>query len=581
MTTGRRLIGYMSRQKGKILLGVLFTLVMALGEVATGVVFKGLLDTIPRVKGDAVVKVVFEMPTKKLFPKPGKTNGGGTGGGGRRRRSDPSSSDKSAFSLELTNRDSVFRGMTVICGVFLALFLLQWVGRYLRDVSFDCAIQRVLQRFKSDVCTKLFNLPPPFHDANHSGDLISRITYDVTMLNQVIDLLVEISRAAIYLLIFVPIMAMISWQCTTMAIVLCPVCYVLIRWASRHINRISKQTTDNVGDYTAFLDSRLNGIRTIQAFGTSEEEAGVFDQKVETNYQLNRKLILWTRMLKPASETIGYLGIAAIAVYLIHRLVYTDAASLGNVGLFLYVTRSAWKPVKKVADSIGRLQIALVSTKKIFRLMDVPISTHAHGATLDEPMTKLAAESLTFGYHKGEPILTDLSFQLNTGETLAITGPVGCGKSTLVSLLLGFHRPWSGRIVSNDDGAAMGRIAVSGAAFPLLGDSVADALSIATKGDPISADILKMLGRARISKTAPISSLSAGQTDFVRLLRARAAKPELIVLDEALNTMDASMRELAFDVINSVPMRMIVTREESVIASADCVLNLGSAISSR
>ena len=565
MSTTRRLLAYLLNQKGKIALGVIFTLIMALAEVSTGVVFKGLLDSIPTYKKGSTVQISLDSPLKRIIPK--------------RHRESPrprikqrqQKNDKYSLSWSLDNKDEYFRGMSIVCSIFFLLILIQSTSRYLRDTVFDCAIQRVLQKFKSEICTKLLQLPQEFHDKYNTGDLISRITYDVTMLNQVIDLFVELSRALIFLLIFLPILISINWIAASFAIAMCPACYFLIRWASRHIRNASRETTDNVGDYTAFLDSRLNGIKTIQAFNTSNSEVNSFDESVKTNYLLNRRIILWTRMLKPSSESIGLLGIVLISIYLIHRLAYTDGTSIGDIGLFLYISRAAWKPIKKVADSIGRLQIAIVSTKKIFRLLDSDL-TETINKHIDEPVRSISVDSLNFSYSTANTIIKDLSFDINTGETLVITGPVGCGKSTLVYLLLGLYNPQNGEIkFNNQEGRA--KMAAAGPAFPLLAETVIDNISYAST-TPIPDKLTRALETIEVTADARVESLSAGQQDFVRLSRALATEPEVIILDEALNSMDQKVQKQALELIQDVPICIIVSRDINILPIADRVVEL-------
>jgi len=195
-STSKRLYKYIVKQKKKILLGVLATLLMSLVELFTGSMLKFLTNLIDKFTGS------FAEGIDKAAKLPVKYN-----------IKMPLTGEKvNIVNNTLKGSDEIFQGMLMLCLVFIALYFFLALFNYLRRVFMNAATQRILQTFKADIYNKILKLPYSFFRNNKTGDVVSRITYDVTTLSEIIDLLIEVARASVYILVFIPVMIAMSWQ---------------------------------------------------------------------------------------------------------------------------------------------------------------------------------------------------------------------------------------------------------------------------------------------------------------------------------------------------------------------------------
>ncbi|MBI9068526.1 MAG: ABC transporter ATP-binding protein, partial [Salinivirgaceae bacterium] len=434
--TSKRLYKYVVKQKKKILLGVLATLLMSLVELFTGSMLKFLTNLIDKFTGS------FADGIDKAAKLPVKFN-----------INHPITNEK----IELVNKtlkgaDEIFRGMLVLCLLFIGLYFLLALFNYLRRVFMNAATQRILQNFKEDIYNKILKLPFAFFRSNQTGDVVSRITYDVSTLSEIIDLLIEVARALIYIIVFIPVMFFMSWQLSIFTILFFPISVVLIEYVTRKIKRVSKNITDNVGDYTGFLEEKINSFKLVKAYGKEEEESKTFSNLVEENYRHNLRLIKLKFSMNPTNEFVGMLLLAVVYIFYSYKITH-DHTSLGDIVFYLYLVKTLYKPVKKVAQAWGQLHVALVSTRKIFKLLDESEENDEFNKSPQSlgEIDSIEFRDVHFSYPNDErDVLQGISFKANAGEIIGLSGKTGAGKSTLLALLPAFFLPNRGVIAINN-----------------------------------------------------------------------------------------------------------------------------------
>jgi ABC-type multidrug transport system fused ATPase/permease subunit len=349
--TYRSLYHNIIRYKSIIFKGIGATFVLAVTEVFTGSLFKLIIDSLTSMSAKFSVGEKCIIPIKAVIKHP------------------ITHAKISLINCKLTGTEAFIKFMLLICLIFFIIFFIKCLCFYLRTVYTKLASQNIIRDFKLDIFRHLIYLPNSFFEANQTGDLVSRVTYDVTTLSEIVTILIEISRALIYIGVFVPIMFFINWQLALFTIIFFPLSYLCIRFITVKIKRVSKHLTDNIGSYTAFLEEKLNDIRSIKK---TKQEASVYKnykQLIEHNFELNKRLIFLKSFLNPSNEFLAITMICLIFIFYIYQL-GGENAQLGDIAFFIYITKTTFKPAKKVAQALGKFNMMLVSIDKIFGLFD-------------------------------------------------------------------------------------------------------------------------------------------------------------------------------------------------------------------
>jgi subfamily B ATP-binding cassette protein MsbA len=339
-----------------------------------------------------------------------------------------------------------------------------------------------------------------------------------------------------------------------------------------------------VGDYTAFLEEKINRFKLIKGARTEKQEENTFADLVERNYQFNLRLIKLKFFLNPSNDFLGMIAVAVIYLLYSFRLARGEA-NLGDIVFYLYLVRTAYKPVKKVAQAWGQLHVALVSTRKIFRMLDEPeevLSTPEKTGLLKK-VESLSLEHVTFAYpDNGTDVIKGISMEAMKGDIIAMEGKSGAGKSTLMNLIPRFYTPDQGTIRIN--GTDYTRFSLDE-----LRSKVAhvDSETLFMNGT-IRHNIqygngeMKTLEQEEFAKFLGLDhtgdldlvigkdgiDLSEGQKQKIAFLRAIHAKPEVLILDETFSSLDREDIDYIMKSCRSVAITFLVSRKKEVTLHA-------------
>lgn len=563
-SNSKRLFKYIAKEKKLIWLGVLATLLVSLVELFTGSMLKFLIDLIDKFSGTFAEGMLKDA---KLPAKFGIKN--------------PITDQKiEIFKETLKGADEIFKGMLVLCLIFVGLYFLQALFNYLRRVFMNAATQKILLNFKSEIYSKIVRLPYFFFHKNKTGDVVSRITYDVTTLSEIIDLLIEVARASIYILVFIPVMFFMSWELSLFTILYFPLSVILINLITKHIKKVSKKITDNVGDYTAYLEEKINSIKLVKSFGKQQEEEHAFNDLVEENYRHNLRLIKLRFALNPGSDFLGMIVLSVVYIFYSYKLT-NGSGSLGDIVFFLYLIKTAYKPVKKVAEAWGQLHIALVSTKKIFHLLDETEEPANNGdkEKLQDKVNSLEFQNVNFSYPDDTRIvLKDLDFKFKKGDIIGVRGKTGSGKTTLLNLIPAFFNPTLGKISINgqDDLTVAQKRKLSiylGTDSLLINGSIREnieygGLEISNEKEDEYASFIGLKGSSHLDWVIGKDgiNLSEGQRQKVAFLRALLYQPRILIMDEVFSSLDKE--DIAYIIKTckaQLDMAFIVSRKDTVL----------------
>lgn len=573
-SNSKRLFKYIGKQQRLITLGVIATLLMSLVELFTGALLKFLTDVVDKFSGS------FAEGLDKTAKLPLKFN-----------IKHPITGEKiSLIKRTLKGSDEILDALIIISLVFIGLYFLLALFNYLRRVFMNAATQRILQNFKSDIYTKILKLPYSFFSKNNTGDVVSRITYDVTTLSEIIDLLIEVARAGIYILVFIPVMFSMSWQLSLVTILYFPLSVILIDFVTRKIKTVSKNITDNVGDYTGFLEEKINRFKLIKVFGKEANEAQTFNRLIEENYQHNLKLIRLKFALNPASDLLGMILLTLVYIYYSFKVTH-GGTSLGDIVFFVYLVRTAYKPVKKVAQAWGQLHIALVSTNKIFHLIDeVEEDTGRHSGSIEE-VNSIEFKAINFKYSGSkQAVLKQVNLVVKKGDKVALTGITGSGKTTLLHLIPRFFTPDSGELLINDKAdifteTLRQQVVYIGADSLLLNGTIREnieysGIEMRESQKQVFANLIGLTNTEELGRQVGKGGveLSDGQKQKVAFLRGIVSKPKILILDEVFSSIDKEDIETIFDMCKDVNIVFVVSRKQDVIRHATKVYHLDEGV---
>ena len=555
---------YLLTTKKYIGLGIISTLLMSIIEIFPGIVYKVIADSLSKLSLNSEF-LNLKIPIKILGIK------------------------YDTYKFPLKDSDQILKVFIWICVLFLLIYILSGLFRYLRDIYFNFAIQKILKDIKDIICKKILNLPFSEFNKNKTGDLMSRITYDVTILHNVIDVFVELSRSLIALLIFLPILFYIDFKISFFAILFFPISLYLIKYFSKKMKKLSKGISDTTADYTEFIKDKVERIQTIKIAGEEKKELDNFMSLTKKKYELAVRNIKIKFFLKPSNEVIGIFGIVIIAIYFCLLLINKEM-SAGNIVLYLSVLKLAYKPFKKVAQSIGDLHFSLAGADKITTLLD---SEEENFVDADN-VTSI--DNVEFKNIKldidGTSVLKDISLKIEKGSKIGITGISGSGKTSFANLLPGFYNASQGKIFVNGHTmqeanliSLRSKISFVNNSTILLNGTIFENLTYGIKYpekilEEFSAkfDINAFLNIANYKPEMIIGKdgiiLSTGQLQKIALVNALFRSPEFFIIDEGLDLLSIEDIELLLNSIKKDLILIVISRQKFILEKMDKIFEM-------
>ena len=453
--------------------------------------------------------------------------------------------------------------------LLVGALLLQVSCGYLETLLTGILGQRVMHDLRRELFARLQRLPIPFFDKHPVGRLVTRVTSDVESLNELFASGVVAGIGDLFTLAAITVMmVLVDWRLALAAYLVVPA----LLWVSKvfrvRVREAYRDIRKHLAAINAFLQERVTGMRVVQLFGRERDEVARFAALDQAHLTAHLKSITVYALYFPAIEILTTVALAALIVSAAPR-VEDGLLTVGTVAAFLQLARRFYQPLQDLSDKYNTLQQAMASSERIFRLLDTPVApgTEEVAAPLTRPTrtggVTVTFEEVWFSYEDAaEPtswVLKGVSFTVRPGETLALVGHTGAGKSTIVSLLLRFYDPQRGRILL--DGRDLREIPVQDLRrlvgyvqqdiFLFAGDVAANI----RLGNPVS-DAAVRAAAARVGADRVIArlpegyahrlgergaSLSVGERQLLSFARAIAADPALLLLDEATSAVDSEI----------------------------------------
>ncbi|WP_147942113.1 ABC transporter ATP-binding protein [Microbispora sp. CSR-4] len=480
--------------------------------------------------------------------------------------------------------------------LYVAASLFMWLqGRLLNDVT-----QRTVFRLRADVEDKLHRLPLKFFDGQPRGELLSRVTNDIDNVSQTLQqTLSQLLSSLLTVIGVVVMMFVISPLLAVIALVTIPVTMIVTgRIAKRSQKQFVAQWA-HTGTLNAHIEEAFTGHELVKVFGRGPEVEQVFRERNEALYKASFGAQFISGIIMPAMMFIGNLNYVAIAVVGAVR-VANGSMSLGDVQAFIQYSRQFTQPLTQVASMANLLQSGVASAERVFELLDAE-EQEPDPAEPALPATRrgrVEFEHVSFRYDPEQPLIEDLSLVAEPGHTIAIVGPTGAGKTTLVNLIMRFYELDAGRITLDGvDITAMRRedlrsqIGMVLQDTWLFGGTIRDNIAY---GNPRATDEeIQAAARAtyvdRFVRTLPDGydtvideeggNISAGEKQLLTIARAFLADPSLLILDEATSSVDTRTEVLvqhAMAALRSDRTSFVIAHRLSTIRDADLILVMES-----
>jgi ATP-binding cassette subfamily B multidrug efflux pump len=457
-------------------------------------------------------------------------------------------------------------------------------------------VQRTMYRLREDVEQKLNRLPLKYVDRMPRGDLLSRVTNDIDNLAQSLQQTLSQMLTSMLQVVGVLIMMIsISWILSLFALLTLPASWLILRFvATRSRNKFMAQWR-HTGELNAQVEEAFTGHTIVKVFGRQREVEARFNEKNDELFEASFGAQFISGTIQPAMMFLGNLNYVAIAVVGGLR-VASGSLSLGDVQAFIQYSRQFTQPLTQLASMFNVMQSGIASAERIFEFLDAPEeSSDAEFSEVTEvPRGRVAFEHVSFSYDPEKPLIEDLSLVAEPGQTVAIVGPTGAGKTTLVNLIMRFYELGSGRItLDGRDISQMRRRDLRqhlGMVLQdtwLFGGTIRDNIAFGNL-DATDDQILAAAKAAYVDRFAHSlpdgydtvlddegTSVSAGEKQLLTIARAFLADPAILILDEATSSVDTRTEVLiqaAMTELRSSRTSFVVAHRLSTIRDADTIL---------
>lgn len=435
---------------------------------------------------------------------------------------------------------------------------------YLQAIMVTKLGQSMLMQIRRDVFSHILHLPMRILDHYSSGRLITRATNDVETLNEFFtDVLINLFKDVFLLIGIVAMMLSLNWQLALVAFTTIPMIVLVTVLVRGRLRRNFVRLKHLIGSINAFFAENIAGMRLIQIFAREKERQATLDDINDDYCRSTLTQIRLNSLLRPLMEVINTLGIVLL-VWFSTRNLSSGLLDIGVLYAFTTYIKQFFDPINDLAEKYSTIQSAAVSADRIFELLDQKddLEDLAAGEPVGEIQGRVEFDHVWFAYNDGDWVLKDLSFVLEPGQSAAIVGPTGTGKTTIISLLLRFYDIQRGAILL--DGRDIRTLNIhdlrrqiaivlqdvflfsgSIAENIRLGDDQIDDGQIALALKLAQADefIDKLDGRMDTPVTERGSTFSAGQRQLLSFARAIARKPALFILDEATAQIDTETEQ--------------------------------------
>jgi ATP-binding cassette, subfamily B, multidrug efflux pump len=489
-----------------------------------------------------------------------------------------------------------FTGLAHVLLLVLCLYVVASVFMWLQGYVLAGVVQRTVMQLRNDVEDKLHRLPLSYFDSKPRGELLSRVTNDIDNVQQTMQQ--TLSQLLNAVLTLVGVLAMMIWISPLLAIVALvsvPLSIVVTRLIAKRSQPLFVTQWAQTGRLNATIEETYTGHSLVRVFGHQAEAEEEFRERNDALYTASYGAQFLSGIIMPTIMFIGNLNYVFVAVIGGLR-VASGAMTLGEVQAFIQYSRQFSQPLTQVASMSNLLQSGVASAERVFDLLDAEeqVPEDASPAHIGVPRGRVAFEHVSFRYEPDVPLIEDLSLVAAPGQTVAIVGPPGAGKTTLVNLIMRFYELDAGRItLDGQDIAALRREDLRGQIGMVLqdawlfGGTIRDNIAYGRPG-ATEEEILEAARATFVDRFVhslpegydtviddEAGNVSAGERQLITIARAFLARPTLLILDEATSSVDTRTEVLvqhAMAALRSDRTSFVIAHRLSTIRDAELIL---------
>lgn len=484
-----------------------------------------------------------------------------------------------------------------ITWLMIALLIIQAIVQYAHTYYAGWLGQTIIRDIRLQVYRKIIHLRLRFFDKIPIGRLVTRNISDIETLASVFgDGIAAIVADVLQIFAILLMMFITNWQLTLVSLSTLPFLLITTYIFKEKIKVAFAQVRTAVANLNAFVQEHISGMSIVQIFAVEEQEARKFNEINKEHRKANLKSVLYYSVYFPVAEIISAAG-TGLLVWYGARQVIEEYTTLGVLIAFMMYISLFFRPIRMIADRFNTLQLAIVSSERIFQLLDNKEDTTINGTLRPQTLQgDIQFKNVWFSYQGEHWVLKDISFHAKPGETIAFVGATGAGKSSVIQLINRFYESQRGEILIDgvpiqhyDITALRSHIGIVPQDVFLFSGSIRDNITL---GNPKISDeaiwqaielvgarafIEKLQGELDYSVMERGATLSVGQRQLISIIRAMVYQPEIIILDEATSSVDTDTEELIQKAIAKLMQgrtALVVAHRLSTIQHADKIIVL-------
>ncbi|HEX8286480.1 MAG TPA: ABC transporter ATP-binding protein [Pyrinomonadaceae bacterium] len=493
-------------------------------------------------------------------------------------------------------------GLWLFAFAFFCLFLFKFISGYVQEILLNNVGQKVMFDIRTQIYTKLQHQEIAYYDKHPVGRIITRITSDVDALNElftsgVIDVLGDL----VSIFTIVVIMFFLDWKLALVSLITIPLLFAATNWFRKRARTGFDKVRTRNAKLNAFLQEYISGAQTVQLFNAERKAQNRFGDINDDYRNANIETIYYYAIFYPLVDFIGAIGIALVLWFGGYEILTGlsaagNALTIGIVIAFIQYSQQLFQPIRDLSDKFNVLQAAIVASHRIFILLDLPVAIE----TPDVPkktgkaVGKIEFRNVWFAYKENEWVLKDISFTINPGESIALVGHTGSGKTTVTNLLMRFYdvqkgkifldgvdvRDWDLQDLRENFAVVLQDVFLFSGSIKeniQLGNSEINDEKIRWASREVHADefVQKLENGYESLVKERGAGLSVGQKQLISFARALAFDPVILILDEATSSIDTETEQLiqqAVDRVMQARTSLVIAHRLSTIQKCDRIL---------